>query len=259
VHGINIEEELKGKNGWKIFELLAAIKTNTVIWIDVSSDFKEKHGLPGRDIGIDSCDNDIAIQAKYYRNTESITFTDLSTFIAASGRCLIPFIRLIVVTLPDVKITQHLRYAFEVLVISPEDIKVMCNDAVAYYMANKVKVSTINIMAESEWLTGEYLLNKELNMSVDDDEDLLPGMIEPPMIDQKEKEKNNIDDTVQLAIDLEKKKIGPGEKEKDLEEKQPEIIIDVRTNTKDLGSSVNGSGSNDMIVEKRMRKKMKKK
>ena len=100
-HGRTIKEVKEGKF-WEYFEVLAAIKTNTILWADLPISFKKERNLPGRDTGIDSANcidgKSTAVQAKYYPNTKSVTTSACNMFIGSALGCDKPFDELIIVT-----------------------------------------------------------------------------------------------------------------------------------------------------------------
>lgn len=76
---------------WKLFEYLAAIELNMLLWEDVGEEFIKKHNLPHKaDYGIDliSADHKKTAQVKYYGEKSSVTWRDVSTYIAFSSHIL---------------------------------------------------------------------------------------------------------------------------------------------------------------------------
>jgi superfamily II DNA or RNA helicase len=98
---------------WYRQEILAAIALKTVLWFDLSPEFKDARGLPARDMGIDCANETLAVQVKHRPLSKRINWSEITNFYTAAKADPKPFASAILITEKDVRIRSVKQGLYE--------------------------------------------------------------------------------------------------------------------------------------------------
>jgi superfamily II DNA or RNA helicase len=98
---------------WYRQEVLAAIALKTVLWSDLSPEFKDLHGLPSRDMGIDCANETLAVQVKHRPISKRVNWGEISRFITAAKIGPNPFATAILLVDRDVRVCPIRKELYE--------------------------------------------------------------------------------------------------------------------------------------------------
>ena len=141
------------KDFWKIFEIISAYYTDTILWNDVDIRIKEIKNCcydNGKDVGIDSaCDNK-AVQAKYRINSETVKWDEIAKFLAVAKISDFPYNELYITTLPNTKLSKIKANEYKQFFITDElisNFKIKLDSVDLKYKYDKFKLRDYQIKA----------------------------------------------------------------------------------------------------------------
>lgn len=91
---------------WYREEIMVAIGTKTVLWYDLSPEFKDARSLPARDTGIDSANETVAVQVKCRPTSKRVDWSEIAKFIASAKTGPKPFEKARLITDSDVNVSK---------------------------------------------------------------------------------------------------------------------------------------------------------
>ena len=141
------------KDFWKIFEIISAYYTETVLWKDIDIRIKEIKNCcydNGKDVGIDSACSNKAVQAKYRLNSETVKWDEIAKFLAVAKISDFPYNELYITTLPNTKLSKIKANEYKQFFITDElisNFKIKLDSVDLKYKYDKFKLRDYQIKA----------------------------------------------------------------------------------------------------------------
>lgn len=112
----------------KLFEIIAAIATDTILWQDYDINLKNEKELPMKDTGIDSARGDVSIQTKYHIKS-LIKWDEIAKFLCSSKLGPNPFKECVLFYNEEAHKSKIREKEYKDLIISNIKIKEICEYA----------------------------------------------------------------------------------------------------------------------------------